>query len=139
MPEINAWAVLVCALLSMVTGGIWYGPLFGKKWMEILKVNPEDLKNRKEMQKKAMPLYVIQFLLTLFQVYVLAHYFTGWKEASMYENALWIWAAFVMPTVAGASMWTNDSRKMVWSRFLIQSGYQLVNFMLFALVFGIWK
>lgn len=107
--------------------------------MEILKVNPEDLKNRKEMQKKAMPLYVIQFLLTLFQVYVLAHYFAGWKEASTYENALWIWAAFVMPTVAGASMWTNDSRKMVWSRFLIQSGYQLVNFILFALVFRLWK
>ncbi len=84
-------------------------------------------------------LHVIQLVLVLFQAYVLAHYIQGWQYASGVENALWIWAAFVMPTVAGCSMWTNDSRKMVWARFLIQAGYQLVLFVMFGLILSMWK
>ncbi len=58
--EINYLAILVCGVLSMVIGAIWYGPLFGKKWMEICGVNADDLNARKEMQKGAAPLYAVQ-------------------------------------------------------------------------------
>jgi len=137
--EINYLAVLVCGVFAMVVGGIWYGPLFGRAWMHILGVNPDDTKRQKEMQKAAGPLYLIQFILVLFQAYVLAHYIKGWNEVSGVENALWIWAAFIMPTVAGASMWNNDSRKTAWKRFLIQTGYQLVIFVVFGLILAAWK
>lgn len=30
--NVNVWAVLVSGVLSMVMGGLWYGPLFGKAW-----------------------------------------------------------------------------------------------------------
>ncbi|MEK7187319.1 MAG: DUF1761 domain-containing protein [Patescibacteria group bacterium] len=136
--QINYWAVLACGILSMVIGFIWYGPLFGKKWMEIVGANPKDMAARKEMQKKAGPLYLVQFLLTLFQVYVLAHFIQAWADASSLETALWIWAAFIMPIVAGSAMWNNDSRKIAWSRFLIQSGYQLVLFITFGYILGTW-
>ncbi|MBI4433400.1 DUF1761 domain-containing protein [Candidatus Uhrbacteria bacterium] len=139
MIVINYWAVLVCAVLAMVAGSIWFGPIFGKKWMEIVGVKPEDLEKRKEMQKHAGPLYGIQFILVLFQAYVLAHYIAGWKEASGLENAMWIWAAFVMPIVAGSAMWNNDARRIAWARFLIQAGYQLVLFVLFGLILGAWR
>ncbi len=33
MFQINLLAVVVCAIASMVLGMLWYGPLFGKKWM----------------------------------------------------------------------------------------------------------
>ena len=137
--EINYLAVLVASILSMVLGALWYGPLFGKKWMEIIGAKPMTEADQKKMQKQAMPLYLIQFLLTLFQVYVLAQYIAGWTDASGIENSLWIWAAFVMPTVAGACMWNNDSKEIAWSRFLIQGGYQLVLFVIFGLVLGMWK
>lgn len=136
---INYWAILVCAILSMVIGGIWYGPLFGKKWMEIVGVKPEDLKARERMQKSAGLLYALQFVLSLFQVWVLAYYIEGWKEASGIENALWIWAAFVMPTIAAASMWNNDSAKISWTRFALQAGYQLIMFAIFGLILSLWK
>lgn len=134
--EINIWKVLISVVVSLIIGSIWYGPLFGKKWMEIIGVDPNSMSDekKKEMQKKAMPLYLVQALLTFFQVYVLAYYIAGWTEASGVENALWIWGAFIVPTLAGASMWTNDSRKIAWSRFLIQSGYQLVIFIIFGLI-----
>lgn len=137
--SINYVAVLVCAVASMALGFVWYGPLFGKKWAQIIGVNTADLEARKKMQQSAGPLYIVQFLITLFQVYVLAHYIAGWEEASGVTNSLWIWAGFVIPTVAGASMWNNDSAKISWARFLIQGGYQLALFVMFGLILGNWR
>ena len=139
MLSINYLAVLVCAVLAMVVGYVWYGPMFGRKWMEIAGASPDDLEARKKMQKGVTVLYIVQFLLTLFQVYVLAYYIAGWTDASGVENSLWIWAAFIMPTVAATAMWNNDSAKVSWARFLIQAGYQLVIFVIFGLVLGFWK
>lgn len=139
MITINYLAVLVSAVLVLALGSIWYGPVFGKAWMRINNMDTTDLARRKEMQKKAIPLYVVQFLLSLFQYYVLAHYIAGWTDASGLENALWIWAAFVMPTIAGSAMWTADSAKVKWARFGIQSGYQLVVLALVGVILACWK
>lgn len=135
---INWWAIIVCAVASMVLGSIWYGPLFGKTWLRIIGASEMDIEKRKEMQKKAMPLYFIQIILSIFQVWVLAYYIAGWVEASALTNALWIWAGFVMPTVAATAMWNNNPRKIAWAQFLVQAGYQLVAFIMFALILGAW-
>ena len=94
---------------------------------------------RKKMQKSAGPLYGVQFFLTLFQVFVLAHLIADTKLVGGLERSLWIWAAFVIPTLAGAVMWTNENSKLKWARFLIQGGYQLVLFILFGLLLQYWK
>ena len=106
--------------------------------MEIMGVNPADMELKKKMQKSAGPLYALQFVLSLFTAYVLAHYIQGWKDVSGVENALWIWGAFVMPIVAGNAMWTNSSNKVKWTTFFLGAGYQLVNFILFGLILGMW-
>lgn len=137
--EINYLAILVCGIFAMVLGAIWYGPLFGKKWLEVIGATDQDIEKRKEMQKKAAPLYAVQFVLTLFQVWVLAYYIAGWEEASGVANALWIWAAFIMPMIAGTAMWNNNSTKIKWAQFLIQSTYQLICFVAFGLILGLWK
>ena len=136
---VNYWAIGSGAVLSMVIGAIWYGPIFGKKWMEIVGVSPADEKARKKMQKSAGPLYAVQFVLTLFQVLVLAHLVADTKIAGGLERSLWIWAAFVIPTLAGAVMWTNETSRLKWARFLIQGGYQLVMFVVFGLLLQFWK
>ena len=137
--NVNYWAIALGALLSMMIGGIWYGPLFGKKWINIIGANPADLEARKKMQKTAGPLYAVQFVLTLFQVLVLAHLVADTKIAGGLERSLWIWAAFVIPTLAGAVMWTNETARLKWTRFLIQGGYQLVIFIMFGLLLQFWK
>lgn len=137
--EINYWAVLVCGVVSMILGMLWYGAIFGKKWMEIIGVDANNKESQKEMGKGTGFLYLISFVLALFQAYVLANYIAGWQEASGVENSLWIWAAFVIPTLAGASMWNNEPAGRAWSRFLIQGGYQLVLFVTFGLILGYWR
>jgi hypothetical protein len=139
--NINYWAVLVCGVLSMVIGFVWYGPLFGKKWMEIVGATFKDIEERKKMQKAAGPLYLLQFIMTLFQAAVLSHFINAraLQGVQGMETALWIWAAFIIPVVAGSAMWNNDSAKISRARFLIQAGYQLVLFVVFGLVLGMWK
>lgn len=136
--EINLYAILACVIVAMALGFVWYGPLFGKKWMEIIGATVLDELRRKEMQKAAMPLYVITAVLTFVQAYVLAHYLKVWQEVSGVENALWIFAAFILPTIAAGAMWNNDSTKVKWARFLIQAGYYLVLFVIFGYILSRW-
>lgn len=136
---INYWAILVCGIVAMAIGALWYGPLFGKKWLEIVGATEATLEAREKMQKSAGPLYGIQFLLILFQVLVLSHLLADTERVSGIERSLWIWGAFVIPTLAGSVMWTNEENKMKWARFLIQGGYQLVLFIIFGIVIHYWK
>ncbi len=123
----------------MILGMVWYGTLFGKKWAEIIGADMHDAKAREEMRKAAGPLYLVQFLLTLFQAWVLAYYLSILNVGSAMGHALWLWAGFVLPTTAGASMWNNEKKHLAWSRFLIQTGYQLTLFVVFGLVLGVWR
>lgn len=70
---VNYFAVASGAVISMVIGAIWYGPIFGKKWIEIIGADASSLEERKKMQKSAGFLYLVQFMLTLFQILILAH------------------------------------------------------------------
>lgn len=135
--DINYLAVILCGIVAMVVGAVWYGPLFGKKWMEIIGATDDDVEKRKEMQKKAMPLYLIQFLLTLGQVYVLGNLiaFTGGNGMGV---AFWMWLGFVVPTLAGTAMWNNNPTRVKRAQFLIQAGYQLIIFIIFGYVMGTW-
>jgi hypothetical protein len=136
---INYLAVITGAVCSMALGALWYGPLFGKKWMEIIGVDAADPDARKKMQQSAGPLYIVQFVLTLFQVLVLSHLIADTTRAGGLERSLWIWAAFVIPTLSGAVMWTNEKTKLKWARLLIQGGYQLILFIVFGVLLQFWK
>jgi hypothetical protein len=135
--EINLLAVVWCAVIAMIVGAIWYGPLFGKKWMHVIGVNYHDAEARKKMQRDALPLYALQFILVLYQVFVLTDMTAGFGKAGII-NAFITWSAFIMPTIAATAMWNNDSRKIAWTRFLIQSGYQLILFIIFGAILGFW-
>lgn len=136
---INFFAVLVCAVLSIVVGGMWYGAIFGKTWMRLYKMDLVDAATAARKKKEARLLYVIQFLLTLFQVYVLAIFLSSVSGTVAVSNALWIYAGFVLTIIGGNVLWTGDSRRDAWTKFLIQAGYQLVMFVIFGLVLGFWK
>ncbi len=133
---ISLWAVLVCGVLAMVIGSIWYGPLFGKKWAHIIGCDNLTPEQQKEMQKGMWKFYLTQFILVLFQVYILANYIKGLSDVAPVSNALWIWAGFIMPTIAGAVLWSGEDAKKAWARFWIMAGYNFVLFVVFGLVLG---
>src|SRR5580704_4601540 len=57
---VNLWAVLVCALATMVVGFPWYSPvLFANPWMVLMGYDPNDKAKIAEMQKSAGPAYAM--------------------------------------------------------------------------------
>ncbi len=139
---INYWAVLVCGIVAMVLGFIWYGPIFGKLWMKLNGVDAMNAEQCKEMQKKAGPMYGVQFVLALFQAYVLAYFIGAWlqfQQVSGIHTAFGIWIGFIMTTIASTSLWTGETGKAKWARFLVQSGYNLILFIIFGLILGMWR
>ena len=57
--DVNILAVLAAAVAPMVVGAIWYGPLFGKTWIQAHGYSEEDLA---EMQKGMGKAYGISFI-----------------------------------------------------------------------------
>lgn len=141
MPSINFLAVALCAVASMVLGMVWYSKsLFGKAWGEVIGMNPnitpEEIKN---LQKTMGPLYLLQFVLSFFEAYVLAYFINTLGGMTGIMTGIWICLGFVMPTIAGQAMWGGKSKKLAWKMFWITLGYQLVLFVLFGYILSIWK
>jgi len=137
--SVNYLAIITGTVLSMILGFVWYGPLFGKKWKELAGANDKELKDREKMQQSMTPLLVGQFVITLFQVLVLAHLIADTTRVGGLERSLWIWAAFVLPTLFATIMWTAESGKRKKGRLLIQGSYQFVIFAIFGLLLQFWK
>lgn len=134
MIEISYINILISAVIAMVLGTVWYGFIFKKQWMEVMGVSGMTDEEQKVMYKKTIHLHIIQFLLVLFQAYTLSIYINGFDVISGFSNSIRIYLGFVIPILAGSSMWSGDSKRISWMRFLIQAGYQLVLFVIFSFI-----
>lgn len=139
---INYWAVLVAALCNMVLGYLWYGPLFGKKWMALMGITPQQTEDYKKSGKGGMnKQYTIAFLAALIMNFVLAHavifagsylYEHGMKLGLMVGFANWI--GFVVPVTLGSVLWEKKS----WSLWFINAGYYLVLLLITGTILAVW-
>lgn len=59
--EINFYIFFLAALVPMVIGSIWYGPLFGKAWMNEMGFTEESLKDT-NMVKTLILCYIFSVL-----------------------------------------------------------------------------
>lgn len=64
-PEINIIAVIIAALIPNIVGALYYGPLFGKPWLQSLGFTAEDMKGRNEILIYGGSL-VLSFILAFF-------------------------------------------------------------------------
>ena len=139
MIEVNYLVVGLCTIVAMVLGAVWYGPLFGKQWMRLNGVDPNDQVAVKAMQKGVWVTMFIQLISTFFLVWVLFIYLkAAADEMTQMSNALWIYAGFIVPTLVSTVIWTNELAHNKRTRFLIQAGYNLVIFAIFGYVISMW-
>lgn len=61
---VNWLAVLVATASAFVVGGLWYGPLFGKAWMNEMGFTEEELKEA-NMAKIYGIAFVLEFIMAL--------------------------------------------------------------------------
>ena len=130
--------VILCGVMAMVIGALWYGPiLFGKAFLQAN--NWPEWESFSEAEKavkmKEMKwMYLIQFVFVLLQLYVLSNMLNYWEDASGMILAFFLWLGFIMPTIAGGVIWNMGTAKKRLTLFFIMSGYQLVCMLLFGYI-----
>ncbi len=132
---INFWAVLIAAIVNIVVGSLWYGPLFGKMWKGLMGFTDESMKSMKLSAAHAM---VGGLITALVMAYVLNHFavLTGVVGLDgAWQLAFWIWLGFMMTVSAGSFLWEGKPLKL----FLLNAGQQLVSIFLMAVVLVLWK
>lgn len=137
---LNYLAIFGAAVVSMVVGYIWYGPLFGKVWMKEMGMEKKDMSEA--MKKGAGKSYLLMFCGSLVMSYVLAHatvfaaaYFklTGITAGLM--SGFWNWLGFVVPVTLGSILWEGKSVKL----WVLNNGYYLLTLLAMGAVVAGWK
>jgi len=138
---INYWAVLLCAIVGIVIGSLWYGPLFGKQWMRIVGIKKPD-EITPAIKRMMMKSYAITAVTTFIMAYVLAHvlYYTSsvtrmaGVDAGV-QVALWSWFGFVVPATLGSVLWEDRP----WKYWFITAGYYLVTLIVMGVILSVWQ
>ncbi|MDD9987535.1 MAG: DUF1761 domain-containing protein [Spirochaetaceae bacterium] len=128
---VNWLAVLVAAIVNMVVGFLWYGPLFSGLFLRLIGKREEDI--------EASPLvYPLGFVMGLVTTYVLAVIIgsagvTTWWEGAVAGAVVWI--AIGALTSANTILY-EDRPVGLW---LLFSSYQLVVLTIAGVLFAVWR
>jgi hypothetical protein len=96
---VNYWAILVCGIIYMAIGSLWYSPImFGKYWGKVNGFDMTDKKKMEAMKGKAMTAMAVSFVMSMLMAFVLKHFitFAGAKDAFVGAiGGFWAWLGFV--------------------------------------------
>lgn len=121
-PEVTVvfWHALVAMLVMQVIGWVWYGPLFGKTWMQLAGVKKGNISSG-----KMTSVIITSILVNILTAYILAH-FLAYADASTFMDGLtvvfWLWLGFMMPLQLGKVLWEGKSVKL----FILLTAYDVV-------------
>ena len=130
---INHIAVFVCAVMSLVIGGLWWSPLlFAKAWQRENSLTDEQLSSVNPAKT-----FGLTFLLALIMSYNLAFFLgaagTTWQWgiiAGLLAGVGWVAAMFIV-----VALFEQRSLKYI----LINAGYITVYFAVSGFILGIWR
>lgn len=131
--KINHLAVIVCALLNLGLGALWYSPaLFGRAWMEANGLTDERLQ-----QAKFVPRMIVTFLLSLVMSYNLAFFLSDAKTTAAWGATAGLltglgWAAMIFTVIA-----LFELRPLRY--IFINGGFIVVYFTLIGFILGLWR
>lgn len=131
--EINYLAVLVCGIIAMPIGAIWYGPVFGKAWMKEVGLTEEDVKNFNPLKT-----YGLTFLAHLMMALIVAYFLELTGASTVVDGlriALTAWVGFIGASMFINGLFTGKSAKL----FTIDGGYHLLNMIIYGILLALWK
>ena len=136
---VNVWAVLVCAVATMVAGFVWYSPvLFANPWMVLMGMDPNDKAKIAEMQKSAGPSYGLSMVASILSAFVLGKIIIALHIASTLYGlkiGFAVWLGFVTTVQLTNALFSKQPFKL----YLINTGYQAVCFLAMGAILGAWR
>jgi surface polysaccharide O-acyltransferase-like enzyme len=128
----NYVAVVVCAVVYWLVGGLWYGLLFGTRWMALENMTVEQGRS----MSSALP-YILTFILDLLIAYVLAQ-LCSWRNANTVGRGaaigVLLWVGIVAPITYTTYMYEMRPKEL----FAINEFYPLVGLCLMGAILGAW-
>jgi hypothetical protein len=128
----NYPAVFVAALAYWLLGALWYGVLFGARWMVLENVSMEQAKS----MNPVLP-YVISFILNLLIAYSLAQ-ICIWRNANTIGRGasvgVLLWIGFIGPITYTTYMYEMRPKEL----FAINQFYPLAGMVLMGAIIGAW-
>jgi hypothetical protein len=138
---INYWAVLAAGVVNMVLGALWFGPLFGKAWMNAQGWDAAKIEEIKKAGKGMRMSYVLMAVGSLIMAFTLAHalvFASTYLQVSGIQAGLtagfWNWFGFMMPVTIGVVLWDDKS----WMYWFITYSYNLAAMLLMGVILALW-
>lgn len=135
--QFNFSAILVCSVLNMVLGLVWYGFLFSKAFIQLMGITPDQMSSPAS-QKAAVRGYFALFFSSLMMATVLS-YFIVFSEATTLVEGLSIglisWLGFTLTTMLPYHYFSMKPIKLA----LINISYPLVGLSLMSVILVIWR
>ena len=137
--HLNLLAVLVAAISAMLVGFLWYSPLlFAMSWLREMGYDVDDKARIQAMQKSAGPAYLGSFVASVVTAFILALFF-HWLHVQSLEVGLTIafhvWLGFVATVQLTGVLFMKQSVKL----FAINTGYQLVCYLVMGSILTVWR
>jgi len=135
---INFWSVLVAAVATMILGFLWYSPiLFANPWMRLMGIDPNDKAKLAEMQKSAGMLYGLSFVASIASALVLAKIIVLTSVNTIpygMKVGFAVWLGFVATVQLTGALFGKQPSKL----YLINTGYQLVCYLVMGAILAVW-
>ena len=139
MHSLNWLAILVAAIATMILGFLWYSPLlFAKAWTREMGYDLNDKAKMDEMRKSAGPAYAGSLAASLLSAFTLALILHGIRADSLHFGVMasfHIWLGFVATVQFTGALFAKQSMKL----FAINTGYQLVCYLVMGAILALWK
>lgn len=127
--DVNWLAIVLAAAMGFLVGGIWYGPVMGKKWMGAVGLSEEEIK-----QGNMGLIYGGAFLFSLLASWTLAHTFATYAQDLSIPvkvmTAFGVALGFIVPAIGTNYLFSQKSKSL----FFIDAAYWLLFYTAMGLV-----
>lgn len=135
--SINWLAVVVCVVVSMISGTLWYNPktFFPIWWKGIGKTGEPGMEGMGMTWGLTILSSLMQTIFMAVMVNALGGVLGGVSLVSGITTGFILWLGFVAPTNLVNKLFAGHGLK-IWA---IEAGNHLVNFVLFGAILGAWR
>jgi len=121
---------------AIAIGWVWYGSLFGKKWMKLAGMKKKDVENG-----SWTPMYVM-VALALLQAFILSHFIVYSQYFYPDLNGIvlglitgfWAWLGFSGAAIINNHMFSKRSNELI----KIDAGNTFVTLLVMGAILGAW-
>lgn len=136
---LNYPAIVVAALAAFFIGFMWHGPVFGKQWMKLMAITPEEMeKGQKEMQGNMWKYLLAAFIQQLIIATVTSIFATALgvhDPIAAIVLAVWLWLGYIAAVLLNGVLWEKRSVPL----YLFNITYHLVSVIVITLIVGLWR